>query len=190
MQINQLAGQLLLATPSLKDPNFRDAVVLICHHDEDGCMGLIINHPRQISVTDVFTELGIESEPSQHDTGIDVNQVFEGGPVDEFRGFVLHDGWNIYESTTQITPELHLTASRDVLEALALGEGPEHFLLLLGYTGWAAGQLEGELANNDWLIAPASHQIVFQEPPEQRWNFGALCMGIDRTKLSSQIGHA
>ena len=190
MQINQLAGQLLLATPSLQDPNFKDAVVLICHHDEDGCMGLIINHPRQTSVQDVLTELGIRSRQLQHETSIDLHQVFEGGPVDEFRGFVLHDGWHIYESTTQITPELHLTASCDVLEELAVGEGPEHYLLLLGYAGWAAGQLESELTNNDWLVAPASHQIIFQEPPEQRWNFGARCMGIDRAKLSNQIGHA
>jgi putative transcriptional regulator len=190
MQINQLAGQLLLATPSLQDPNFKDAVVLICHHDEDGCMGLIINQPRQISVLDVLTELGIQSKQAQCEAGSDIHQVFEGGPVDEFRGFVLHDGWHIYESTTQITPELHLTASRDVLESLALGEGPEHYLLLLGYAGWGAGQLESELVENDWLVAPASHQIIFQEPPEQRWNFGAHCMGIDRAKLSNQVGHA
>ena len=190
MQINQLSGQLLLATPSLQDPNFKDAVILICHHDEDGCMGLIINHPRQISVQDVLTELGIRSKSLQHETGIDLHQVFEGGPVDEFRGFVLHDGWHIYESTTQITPELHLTASCDVLEELAAGEGPEHYLLLLGYAGWAAGQLDSELSNNDWLVAPSSHQIIFQEPPEQRWNFGARCMGIDRAQLSNQVGHA
>jgi len=190
MQINQLAGQLLLAMPSMQDPNFKDAVVLICHYDEDGCMGLIINHPRQTSVQDVLTELGITSKKSQREISIDMHQVFEGGPVDEFRGFVLHDGWHIYESTTRITSELHLTASRDVLEALALGDGPEHYLLLLGYAGWAAGQLESELANNDWLVAPASHHIVFQEPPDRRWNFGAHCMGIDRVKLSNQIGHA
>jgi putative transcriptional regulator len=190
MQINQLAGHLLLATPSLQDLNFKNAVILICHHDEDGCMGLIINQPRQISVQDILIELGIRSKQPQHETSIESHQVFEGGPVDEFRGFVLHDGWHIYESTTQITPEMHLTVSRDVLEALALGEGPEHYLLLLGYAGWAAGQLESELANNDWLVTPASHQIVFQEPPEQRWNFGARCMGIDRVKLSNQIGHA
>jgi len=190
MQINQLAGQLLLAMPSLQDPNFKDAVILICHHDENGCMGLIINQPRQINVLDVLTELGIESGPSQHEAGLAMHQVFEGGPVDEFRGFVLHDGWNLYESTTRITSELHLTASCDVLAALALGEGPEHYLLLLGYAGWAAGQLESELVNNDWLIAPASHQIIFQEPPERRWDFGAHCMGVDRAKLSSQSGHA
>ena len=90
----------------------------------------------------------------------------------------------------QITPELHLTASRDILEELASGEGPEHFLLILGYAGWHTGQLEDELSNNDWLIAPASQHIIFQEPPDQRWSFAARCMGIDGSHLSDQVGHA
>jgi len=190
VQINQLTGQLLLATPSLHDPSFADAVVLICHHDDEGAMGLIINRPQQISITDVLEDLGIDSTKRstlQHD---EKQHVFEGGPVDAFRGFVLHDSWHIYDSTMQISEELHLTASKDVLEDLGRAEGPEHYLLILGYAGWGAGQLEAELAQNDWLIAPASHHIVFQEPPEQRWSFGARCMGISRSQLSDQIGHA
>jgi len=188
VQITQLTGQLLLATPSLQDPNFKDTVVLICHHDDDGCMGLIINRPQNISISDVLVDLGIQSTGMRSDD--DIQRVFEGGPVDNFRGFVLHDGWQVYDSTMQVTPELHLTASRDVLEELAQGEGPEHYMLILGYAGWKTGQLESELSNNDWLIAPASQHIVFQEPPEQRWDFGARCMGIKRSQLSNQIGHA
>ncbi len=187
MQINQLAGQILLASPSLQDPSFRDAVVLVCHHDDDGCMGLIINRPRAIGIADVLEDLGIDLTRPTNDA---LPCVYEGGPVDDFRGFVLHDGWHIYESTMQITPELHLTASRDVLEALGRGDGPEHFMLILGYAGWHAGQLESELSNNDWLIAPASHHIVFQEPPDRRWELAARCMGIERSQLSSQVGHA
>jgi len=190
MQINQLAGQILLASPSLLDPQFRDAVVLVCHHDDDGCMGLIINRPRDIGIDDVLDDLGIEMHPSGPATAALLPGVFEGGPVDDFRGFVLHDGWHIYESTMQITPELHLTASRDVLEDLGRGDGPEHFMLILGYAGWHAGQLESELSSNDWLIAPASNRIIFQEPPDSRWDFGARCMGIKRSQLSAQIGHA
>ncbi len=190
MLLNQLAGQLLLATPSLSDPNFRDAVVLVCNHDENGSMGLIINRPRDISLLDVLNDLDIPTTDSPGEAANLNRRVFEGGPVDEFRGFILHDGWHIYESTMQVTPELHLTASRDVLEELGRGEGPEHFMMILGYAGWAAGQLENELAENDWLIAPASHHIVFHEPPEQRWAFGARCMGVERAQLSSQIGHA
>ncbi len=190
MQINQLAGQILLASPSLQDPVFRDAVILVCHHDDEGCMGLIINRPRNIGMPEVLEDLGIDINAAGKDTSALLPAVFEGGPVDDFRGFVLHDGWQIYESTMQITPELHLTASRDVLEDLGRGNGPEHFMLILGYAGWHAGQLESELAGNDWLIAPASHHIVFQEPPASRWDFGARCMGITRSQLSDQVGHA
>jgi len=190
VQINQLAGQILLATPSLQDPDFKDSVILICHHDEDGCMGLIINRPQEISVSDVLIDLGIKDKTSEAANAPDIQRVFEGGPVDDFRGFVLHDGWQVYDSTMQITPELYLTASRDILEELASGEGPEHYLLILGYAGWHTGQLEDELSNNDWLIAPASQHIIFQEPPEQRWSFGARCMGIERSHLSDQVGHA
>ncbi len=190
MQLNQLAGHLLLATPSLSDPNFKDAVVLVCNHDQDGSMGLIINRPRGLSMLEVLTDLDISAGDPIQDTENLAHPVFDGGPIDAFRGFILHDGWQVFDSTMQVTEDLYLTASRDVLEDLARGEGPEHYMMMLGYAGWAAGQLENELANNDWLIAPASHQIVFQEPPEQRWSFGARCMGVERSQLSSQIGHA
>jgi putative transcriptional regulator len=190
MQMNQLAGQLLLATPSLQDPHFKDAVVLICSHDSEGSMGLIINRPRKISILDVLTDLDILTDDPVKDAAGLALPVYEGGPVDEFRGFVLHDGWHVFDSTMQVTLDLNLTASKDVLQELVKAEGPEHYMLILGYSGWSAGQLEAELANNDWLVAPASHHIIFQEPPEQRWNFGARCMGVERSQLSSQIGHA
>jgi len=190
VRIDNLSGQLLLATPALQDPHFRDTVVLICHHNEQGCLGLIINRPRHIRVGEVLEDLGLLAdtpETSQHNRE---QSVHEGGPLDSFRGFLLHDGWDIYDSTMQITPELHLTASRDAMEDLAHGNGPEHFMFMLGYAGWDAGQLEQELAENSWLIAPVSHHIIFQEPPESRWDFAARCMGIKRSQLSSQIGHA
>lgn len=194
MHINQLAGNLLLATPTLKDPNFIDSVVLVCSHDEEGSMGLIINRPRDITLADVLSDLHIlaTGHPDRSPQLAEQLQrpVFEGGPVDEFRGFILHDAWHIYDSTMQVSDELHLTASRDVLEHLANGDGPEHFMMMLGYAGWGPGQLEAELADNDWLIAPASHRIIFQEPPENRWLYGARCMGVDPAQLSNQIGHA
>jgi len=192
LQVDGLTGQILLATPSLQDPNFRDTVVLICQHDRQGCLGLIINRPRDIILDEIFVDLGIryESASAGDQTKPRTQPVFEGGPMDGFRGFLLHDGWDVYDSTMQVTPDLHLTASRDALEELARGQGPEHYMLLLGYAGWDAGQLEQELCDNSWLIAPASHQIIFREPPEKRWDFAARCMGIDRSQLSSQIGHA
>jgi len=107
-----------------------------------------------------------------------------------FRGFVLHDGWHIYDSTLCVTPEIHLTTSRDVLEELAKGDGPEHFMLMLGYAGWDAGQLEDEISRNDWLVVPSSSHIVFHTPIEQRWIVGAQAMGVDKAQLSDQVGHA
>jgi len=190
VHITELTGQLLLAMPSLQDPNFSDSVVLICHHDVDGCMGLIVNRPRDVTLREVLVDLKIWTEEPGNMLPDGDRRVFEGGPMDEYRGFILHDGWHIYDSTMQITSELHLTASRDILEAIAKGDGPEHFMLILGYAGWGSGQLEQELSDNDWIVAPSSHRILFQELPEDRWEYGARCMGIDRTNLSDQIGHA
>jgi len=190
LQIHELTGQILLATPALQDPNFKDAVVLVCQHDSEGSLGLIINRPRDIILGEVFIDLGLNPDMVTASLRDQAKPVYEGGPMDGFRGFLLHDGWDVYDSTMQISPDLHLTASRDALEELAKGSGPEHYMLLLGYAGWGGGQLEQELCDNSWLIAPASHQIIFQEPPEKRWDFAARCMGIERSHLSSQIGHA
>jgi len=190
VQVHELTGQILLATPSLQDPNFKDAVVLVCKHDQEGCLGLIINRPRDIILGEVFIDLGMQPDAVTASLNEQRQAVYEGGPMDSFRGFLLHDGWDVYDSTMQISPELHLTASRDALEELARGHGPEHYMLLLGYAGWGAGQLEQELFDNSWLIAPVSHHIIFQEPPEKRWDFAARCMGIERSQLSTQVGHA
>lgn len=191
MHINSLTGQVLLATPSLQDRNFKDSVILICHHDEEGAMGLIVNRPQEISIMEVLEDLQLSPDRNIFTTlPVQRSASYEGGPIDPFRGFVLHDGWHIYESTMQITSELHLTTSRDVLEEIAAGNGPEHFMLILGYTGWDAGQLEEELASNDWLIAAANHHLVFQALPEHRWALAARSMGVEKAMLSSQIGHA
>jgi len=115
---------------------------------------------------------------------------YEGGPVDPFRGFVIHDGHHVYESTMPITPDLYLTTSKDVLEQIVQNQGPEHFMLVLGYTGWDAGQLETEIFENHWLVVPANEQLIFHTAPELRWTRSAQSMGVDKSHLSSQIGHA
>jgi len=191
MQFNELKGNLLLATPSLQERQFRDSVILLCHHDAEGSMGLIINRPQDISITDVLEDLKLTpNEQTMYQLPDGEPHSYEGGPVDPFRGFVLHDGWHIYESTMQITPELHLTSSKDVLEKIVQQQGPEHFMLILGYTGWDAGQLEAEILENNWLIADASNTIIFHTPPELRWALAAQSLGVDKSHLSSQIGHA
>lgn len=183
MQGPSLKGKLLLATPSLHDPNFRDSVVLLCHHDDNGSMGVLINREQSITLDTVLNDLKLGA------TRLDV-PTYEGGPIEPFRGFVLHDNSHMYDSTLIITPELRLTTSRDVLEDIAGGAGPEHFMLVLGYAGWAGGQLEGELSRNDWIIAPSTADIIFKAPAAERWLISARSLGINRSYLSSQAGHA
>ncbi len=191
MQINNLSGQILLATPSLHDRHFRDSVVLVCHHDETGSMGLIVNRPQEVSIADVLKDLQLTPDRRYIANLPETRGLsYEGGPVDPFRGFVLHDGWQIYDSTMQVSPEFHLTTSRDILEEIAAGGGPEHFMLILGYAGWEGGQLEQELANNDWLVAAPNHHLLFQAEPDLRWALAAQSMGINKANLTDQIGHA
>lgn len=191
MVLNDLNGKLLLATPSQQERQFKDSVILLCHHDEEGSMGLIINRPQEITIRDVLEDLQLFLNEDVLKTFPEHRLLsYEGGPIDSFRGFVLHDGWHMYESTMQITPELHLTTSRDILEELAKGLGPEHFMLILGYAGWSAGQLEQELMDNSWLIVGSNHHLIFEAAPEHRWALGAQSMGISKSHLSSQIGHA
>jgi len=191
MLLSDLNGKLLLATPSLQERQFKDSVVLLCHHDEEGSMGLIINRPQELTIRDVLEDIRLSPNREQ------LNQLpeqylvsYEGGPVDLFRGFVLHDSWHTYESTMQITTELHLTTSRDVLEDISQGNGPEYFMFILGYTGWSSGQLEQELMDNDWLIVDSSQHLVFQVAAEHRWVLGAQSMGVHKSHLSSLVGHA
>jgi len=191
MLFDELKGKLLLATPSLLERQFKDSVILLCHHDSEGSMGLIVNRPQGISIADVLEDIQLTPNHQViHELPKDEVHSYEGGPIDPFRGFVLHDGQHIYESTMQITSTLHLTTSKDVLEQIAQQQGPKHFMLILGYAGWDAGQLETEILENNWLVTPASDTILFHTPPELRWALSAQSMGVDKSHLSSQIGHA
>ena len=183
MQLSELKGQLLLATPALMDPHFHDGVVLLCHHDKEGSMGLIVNRTHHVSVDSVLSDLHLKHATMNAPT-------YEGGPVEPFRGFVLHDSNRIYKSTLSVTSEISLTTSLDILEEIAAGTGPDQFLLILGYAGWESGQLEEEIGRNDWLIAPADQDIIFHAPVENRWELGAKSVGIDKAQLSMQAGHA
>jgi len=191
MKIISLSGQMLLATPNMLDLHFKDSVVLLCHHDEEGSMGLIINRPQRISIHDVLADVGIAVNPDAF-KGLPEYRIcsYEGGPMDAFRGFVLHDSWYVYDSTMQVSDDIHLSTSRDVLEHIAEGTGPEHFMLVLGYAGWGAGQLEQELLENSWIVCGVNQQLLFHTEPESRWAQAARSMGIDKAHLSTQAGHA
>jgi len=181
-----LTDHLLIAMPGLADPNFHHTVTYVCAHSEEGALGIVINRPLDIPLEQVLSQMQLTSE------SISVNRmpVFSGGPVQRDRGFVLHRPAGQWNSTLKVTDGIGLATSRDILEALACGQGPRDVLVALGYAGWDAGQLEQEMAENAWLSTPASPEILFDVAPERRWHAAAQRMGIDLSLLSPDVGHA
>jgi putative transcriptional regulator len=176
----------LIAMPALSDPNFDHSVTYICEHNEEGAMGILINRQMEITMAEVLQQM--EIEPSSHfDTSL---KIHEGGPVQQEHGFVLHSPVGAWESSLQVGEEIALTTSRDILAAIAHGEGPAHYLIALGYAGWGPGQLEQEMAENAWLSGPSSKRILFELPIEQRWAAAAALLGVDLNLLSGDIGHS
>ncbi len=180
-----LKDQFLIAMPGLEDSLFAQSVTYICDHNEQGAMGVIINHPLGITLGDVFDQLDLITAPS-----IRGLQVLAGGPVNAQQGLVLHRDQGSWESTMRITSEICLTASKDIVEAMAEDKGPQSAQLALGYAGWSSGQLEDELSKNCWLTMPADSAIIFDIPPEQRWIEAAKVLGVDINLISSSAGHA
>lgn len=181
-----LANQLLIALPSLEQSAFARSVALICQHDEDGAMGIVVNRPSEYTLGEVLGQMSIRGGSDALRTRI----VLAGGPVHPERGFVLHDGGRQWDSTLGITDALFLTTSRDILEAMARDEGPPNAVVALGCAGWGAGQLEQELTDNDWLTAPADPELLFQLPLESRWEAAAGRIGVDFAHLAAYSGNA
>jgi putative transcriptional regulator len=181
-----LTNQLLIAMPSMADQNFSQTVTYICEHNDEGAMGIVVNRPMELHLNDILQQLDIADDASVLGEEI----VYVGGPVQPERGFVLHDGDKRWDSTLRITPEISVTTSRDILESIASGEGPDNRLIALGYAGWGGGQLEEEISANSWLSGPADDQILFHMPPEKRWRAAAQLLGVDLDLLSSDVGHA
>lgn len=181
-----LKHQFLIAMPAMADPNFSGAVVYICDHSDRGALGLVINRPTDLVLSALFDriELKLEIAPLKD------SPVFFGGPVQTERGFVLHVPPGLYSSTLRVTPEISLTTSKDVLEAVADGSGPDKMLVTLGYAGWGAGQLEGEIAANAWLTVNAEPDVIFDTPADERYGAALKLLGIDSGQLSGQAGHA
>jgi putative transcriptional regulator len=149
-------------------------------------MGIVINNPLSIPVSEILEQLDIDEKAS----GIPDNPIYLGGPVNGERGFVLHDNDTEWDSTLRVKDGISVTTSRDILVSIASGTGPERSLIALGYAGWGSGQLEQELADNAWLAVPADEAIIFDLPPEERWNAAAAELGIDLALLSTDTGHA
>lgn len=181
-----LANQLLIALPSLADSNFARTVTLICQHDGKSAMGLVINRASEYKLGDVFEQMGIDGG----DERMRERVVLAGGPVHPERGFVLHDGDRGWDSSLRVVPGLYVTTSRDVLEAMARGDGPPRSTVVLGCAGWDAGQLEQELADNSWLTAESDPELIFHMPLESRWLAAAGRIGVDLRLMTDYSGHA
>lgn len=174
----------LIAMPTLADPNFSQTVTLICEHNKEGALGIVVNRPLNLHLHDLFKHLGINTVVTE------VTPVFSGGPVHIEHGFVLHTPLGLWESTLKVNHHLGLTTSRDILAAIAAGNGPQKSLVSLGYAGWGPGQLEDEIADNAWLTVPQDAEILFDLPAEQRWKAAATKLGIDLNLLAGEAGHA
>lgn len=183
---DNLANQLLIALPALDDPRFARSVVLICQHDDDGAMGVVVNRASEYTLGEVLRQMQLDTD----DETLRNRVVLYGGPVHPERGFVLHDGGGDWDSTLQISDELYLTTSRDILEAMASGQGPDNALVALGCAGWGAGQLEFELGENSWLTAPADRELLFATPLDQRWQAAAGRIGVDMSRMTDYSGRA
>ncbi len=181
-----LRDHFLLAMPGLSGGIFAHSITYICEHGESGAMGIVINRPLDLTVAEIFEHLQIT--PKLDFSSI---PVMGGGPVQIDHGFVLHrDCDTPWEASLQVTPEITLTTSRDILRSIAEGEGPSDHLIALGYAGWSAGQLEQELSDNCWLTLPADSDIIFSVPPEARLDAAAALLGIDINLISGAAGHA
>lgn len=186
-----LNNQFLIAMPALNDPNFSRTVTLICEHTPDGAMGLTINRQLELSLDDIFKQLDIDTNESAQGGSAQARPfVYQGGPVQENRGFVLHKPLGNWESTLTVTEDLGLSTSQDILQAMATGDGPAQCLLALGYAGWGPGQLEYEMRENTWLSGPADHKIIFATNLESRWRAAAQSMGVDLNSIHGEAGHA
>ncbi len=184
-----LTNQFLIAMPGMGDDTFSGAVIYLCEHTENGALGLVINKPIDIRLKNLFQRV----ELSLDIAALAEQPVFFGGPVQTERGFVLHEkqgGQPPYSSTLSIPGGLEMTTSKDVLEALSNGGGPRRLLVTLGYSGWAAGQLEDELGRNGWLTVDAVPEIIFDTPVAERYDRAVSLLGFDPRMLSQDAGHA
>lgn len=179
-----LANHFLIAMPSLDDPNFSRSVTWLCEHNHEGAMGIVINRPSDVSVGELYAHLSLPVS-----TAATAQPVLVGGPVQTDRGFVIHRPGSSWISTWPVSDAASITTSKDALQAMAQGVGPQDAFIALGYAGWGAGQLEQELLDNAWLTVPADPRILFEVPFDQRWNAAAKLIGIDISLLSGVAGH-
>jgi putative transcriptional regulator len=181
-----LTHHFLIAMPNMVDPYFAKSLTYICEHNEQGALGVVVNRPIDLSLQALFERINLRLEPHR----LRDIPVYFGGPVQTDRGFVLHQPMGDWHSTLKVRDRLGLTTSKDILEAVGKGRGPARMLVTLGYSGWAAGQLEHELGQNAWLTVEAGEQIIFDLPAEEKLPAAMELLGVDFASLSEEAGHA
>ncbi|KTD13311.1 YqgE/AlgH family protein [Legionella jamestowniensis] len=183
---SSLANHLLIAMPSLTDPNFDHAVIYICEHHVQGTVGLIINRPMQYPLSLVFEQMQIE--PSK----VESNQkpLLFGGPIQPERGFVIHRPIGGWRSSLSLRDDVTVTTSNDIIRAIAEDKGPKDALVTLGYSGWGENQLEEEVLNNTWLVCPFTPELMYEVPFSERWEYAGSLIGVKMNQLTSIVGHA
>src|SRR5271170_4153222 len=181
-----LTNQLLIAMPQMGDPNFAQTVALICDHSAQGALGLILNKPLPMRMSEIFEQLEIELPGGP----LRERRVLRGGPMQTDRGFVVHRAGGEWDSTLKVSDTIHVTAARDILAAMARGQGPAEAVVALGYAGWDEGQLEEEIRANAWLSAPVDLSLIFELPFESRWEAAGRLLGVELSRVSPTGGNA
>ena len=181
-----LVDKCLIATPAIKDPIFSASLVYMCEHNENGSMGLVVNHETSQILGEVFEQLDIRCD----DESIKNQPVYIGGPVQLEQGFVLHSGDRRWQNSVEVSEGIRLTSSLDILQSIADGNGPEDYLVILGFSGWASGQLESELQQNSWLTSSCDADLLFHQKPEDKWQVAFDSLGFDMSMLSPVSGNA
>jgi len=181
-----LTHHFLIAMPAMADPHFSRTLTYICEHNDQGALGIVVNRPLEMTLQALLEQVSIPPAGGK----FKLVPIYFGGPVQVDRGFVLHTPLGQWQSTLTVNPEIGLTTSKDILQAVARGEGPGKLFVTLGYAGWAPGQLEHEIAQNAWLTVQASPDVIFDLPVEKRLSAAMSLLGIDFASLSEQAGHA
>lgn len=185
--MESLQNHFLIAMPELHDSLFERTVTYICEHNEEGAMGLIINQPAKITLPSLLEQIEIKV-PDQ--SALQHTHIYTGGPVATDRGFVLHTPQKGWRSSLQLSEDIMVTTSKDILHVLGSADAPDNFIFTLGYSGWDAGQLEEELASNSWLTTPADADVMFDTPSNERWQKAAAKLGVNIGQLAPGAGHA
>ena len=184
-QIN-LTHHFLIAMPNMADPYFAKTLTYVCEHNDQGALGVVVNRPIDMTLQALFERLSL----TLRDRDLSDAPIYFGGPVQTDRGFVLHEPTGNWQSTLKVRDAIGLTTSKDILEAVGRGEGPQKILVTLGYAGWSAGQLEHELGQNAWLTVEAKDAIIFDLPAEERLAAAMELLGVDYARLADSAGHA